>query len=146
MLNPKNNNCEYGAFFVEPVQATGGYIVPPMDYFKELKKTLDKHKVLFVADEVHMGFYRTGKMWAIEHFDVVPDIIVFGKACTNGLNPLSGIWAKEHLISPAISSIVVKQSTHWTESEVHAHLKYHRALFDGRRFGSLREVSYVHHL
>ena len=50
----------------------------------------------------HMGFYRTGKMWAIENFDVVPDIIVFGKACTNGLNPLSGIWAKEHLISPAV--------------------------------------------
>jgi len=102
VVNPKTQNCEYGAFFVEPVQATGGYIVPPMNYFKELKKTLDKHHVLFVADEIQMGFYRTGKLWSIEHFDVVPDIIVFGKALTNGLNPISGIWAREELISPEV--------------------------------------------
>ena len=111
MINPKNNNCEYGAFFVEPVQATGGYIVPPMNYFKELKKTLDKHHVLFVADEIQMGFYRTGKLWSIEHFDVVPDIIVFGKALTNGLNPISGIWAKEELISPEIFGPGMTHST-----------------------------------
>ena len=49
-----------------------------------------------------MGFFRTGKLWAIEHFNVVPDIIVFGKALTNGLNPISGIWAKEELISPQV--------------------------------------------
>jgi len=102
VLSPKNNNCEYGAFFVEPLQGTGGYIVPPQNYFKELKKTLDKHHVLFVADEVQMGMYRTGKLWSIEHFDVVPDIIIFGKSLTNGLNPLSGIWAKEELISPEV--------------------------------------------
>jgi len=102
IVNPKTKNCEYGAFFVEPLQATGGYIVPPLDYFKALKKTLDKHHVLFVADEIQMGFYRTGKLWSIEHFDVVPDIIVFGKALTNGLNPISGIWAREELISPEV--------------------------------------------
>ncbi len=102
IVNPKTKNCEYGAFFVEPVQATGGYIVPPKGYFKKLKEVLDRHQVLFVSDEIHMGMYRTGKMWAIEHFDVVPDIIVFGKSFTNGLNPLSGIWAKEHLISPEV--------------------------------------------
>jgi 4-aminobutyrate aminotransferase-like enzyme len=102
VVNPKNNNCEYGAFFAEPVQGTGGYIVPPLNYFKELKKTLDKHHVLFVADEIQMGFFRTGKLWSIEHFDVVPDIIVFGKSLTNGLNPISGIWAREELISPEV--------------------------------------------
>ena len=74
---------------------------------------LDRHQVLFVDDEVHMGVFRTGKMWAIEHFDVVPDIIVFGKAMTNGLNPLSGIWAKEHLISP---EVFPPGSTHSTYS------------------------------
>ena len=47
-----------------------------------------------------MGFYRTGKLWAIEHFGVKPDIIVFGKALTNGLNPLAGVWAREELINP----------------------------------------------
>ncbi len=102
VLNPKNNNCEMGAFFIEPVQATGGYIIPPADYFKGLKKVLDKHNILLVDDEIQMGFYRTGKMWAIEHFGVVPDIVVFGKALTNGLNPISGIWAKEELISPNV--------------------------------------------
>jgi 4-aminobutyrate aminotransferase-like enzyme len=53
-----------------------------------------------VDDEIQMGFYRAGKFWAIENFDVEPDIIVFGKALTNGLNPLSGIWAREELINP----------------------------------------------
>lgn len=102
VVNTKNNNCEFGAFIVEAVQATGGYIIPPLNYFKELKKTLDKYGVLFIDDEIQMGFYRTGKLWAIEHFDVVPDIIVFGKALTNGLNPISGIWAKEELIGPKV--------------------------------------------
>jgi 4-aminobutyrate aminotransferase-like enzyme len=49
-----------------------------------------------------MGFYRTGKFWAVEHLGIVPDIIVFGKALTNGLNPLSGIWAREELIHPEL--------------------------------------------
>ena len=102
VVNPKNNHSEYGAFFVEPVQATGGYIVPPPTYFKELKKTLDRYGILLVVDEIQMGFFRTGKFLSIEHFDVVPDVIVFGKAMTNGLNPLSGIWAREDLISPQV--------------------------------------------
>jgi len=49
-----------------------------------------------------MGFYRTGKLWSIEHFDVTPDVLVFGKALTNGLNPLAGIWAREELINPTV--------------------------------------------
>ncbi len=102
VVNPKNNKSEYGAFFVEPVQATGGYIVPPKTYFKELKQTLDRYGILLVVDEIQMGFFRTGKFMSIEHFDVVPDVIVFGKAMTNGLNPISGIWAREDLISPQV--------------------------------------------
>ena len=91
-----------GAFFVEPIQGSGGYIVPPKGYFKELKKVLDDFGVLFVDDEIQMGFYRTGKLWAIEHYDVKPDIITFGKSLTNGLNPLGGMWAKEELINPEV--------------------------------------------
>ena len=113
VVNPKNNNCEYGAFFVEAVQATGGYIVPPKGYFKKLRELLDHYKILLVDDEIQMGFYRTGKMWAIEHFGVVPDILVFGKALTNGLNPISGIWAREELISP---DVFPPGSTHCTFS------------------------------
>ena len=111
VVNTKNNNCEFAAFFVEAVQATGGYIIPPQNYFKELKKTLDKYNILFVDDEIQMGFFRTGKLWAIEHFDVIPDIIVFGKALTNGLNPISGIWAKEGLISPKVFGPGMTHST-----------------------------------
>jgi 4-aminobutyrate aminotransferase-like enzyme len=49
-----------------------------------------------------MGFYRAGKLWAAEHFGLKPDIVVFGKALTNGLNPLSGLWAREELINPGL--------------------------------------------
>jgi 4-aminobutyrate aminotransferase-like enzyme len=102
VVNKKNSNCEFGAFYVEALQGTGGYVVPPMNYFKELKKILDQYKILFIDDEIQMGFYRTGKLWAIEHFGVTPDVLVCGKALTNGLNPISCIWAKEELISPKV--------------------------------------------
>ena len=97
----KANEAEFVAFYIEPVQATGGYIIPPSEYFSRLQKILKERKILLVDDEIQMGFFRTGKFWALEHFGVQPDIVVFGKAMTNGLNPISGVWAKEALISPA---------------------------------------------
>jgi len=100
--DPKAGKCEYAAFYVEPIQGTGGYVIPPMNFFSELKKVLDDHGILLVVDEIQMGVYRTGKLWSIEHFGVSPDVLVFGKAITNGLNPLSGIWAKEEMINPEI--------------------------------------------
>jgi 4-aminobutyrate aminotransferase/(S)-3-amino-2-methylpropionate transaminase len=93
---------EFPAFYIEPIQGTGGYVIPPPEYFPGLKKILDDHHILMVDDEIQMGFYRAGKFWAIENFGVAPDIIVFGKALTNGLNPLSGVWAREGLISPGV--------------------------------------------
>ncbi len=95
-------DCEFGAFYMEPVQGTGGYVIPPREYFVGLKKILEERKILLVDDEVQMGFFRTGKFWAIQHLDIVPDIIVFGKGLTNGLNPLSGVWATEEIINPQI--------------------------------------------
>lgn len=100
--DPKTGKAEYAAFYVEPIQGTGGYVIPPMNFFKELKKVLDDHGILLVVDEIQMGVYRTGKLWSIEHFGVTPDALVFGKAITNGLNPLSGVWAKEEMINPGI--------------------------------------------
>src|SRR5690242_8922522 len=100
--DPKAGESEFAAFYVEPVQATGGYVIPPAGYFPALKKVLDERNILLVDDEIQMGFYRAGKFWAMENFDVAPDIIVFGKALTNGLNPLSGLWAREELISPEV--------------------------------------------
>ena len=94
----KAGECEFGALYMEPIQGTGGYVIPPKEYFVGLKKILEERKILLVDDEVQMGFFRTGKFWAIEHLEIVPDIIVFGKALTNGLNPLSGFWIRENLI------------------------------------------------
>ena len=98
----KAQESEFAAFYVEPVQGTGGYVIPPLNFFRDLKKVLDRFGVMLVVDEVQMGVYRTGKLWAIEHFGVQPDVLVFGKSITNGLNPLSGIWAKEALINPQV--------------------------------------------
>jgi len=100
--DPKTGEAEYAAFYVEPIQGTGGYVIPPMNFFQGLKKILDERGILLVVDEIQMGVYRTGKLWSIEHFGVKPDVLVFGKAITNGLNPLSGIWAREELINPTI--------------------------------------------
>lgn len=100
--DPKVGEAEYAAFYVEPLQGTGGYIVPPKNFFRNLKKVLDEHGILLVVDEIQMGFYRTGKLWSIEHFGVQPDVLVFGKAITNGLNPLAGLWAREEMINPTV--------------------------------------------
>lgn len=100
--DPKAGQAEFAAFYVEPIQGTGGYVIPPRNFFVELKKVLDEHGILLVVDEIQMGFYRTGKLFSIEHFGVKPDAIVFGKAITNGLNPLAGVWAREELINPTV--------------------------------------------
>ena len=99
-VDTKTGECEFAAFYIEPIQGTGGYIIPPPDYFKRLKLTLDHFKIYLVDDEMQMGFYRTGRFWGLEHFGIQPDVLVFGKALTNGMNPLSGFWAKEELVKP----------------------------------------------
>ena len=113
VVNRKNNKCEFAAFYVEAIQGTGGYITPPQEYYLRLKEILDRYGILLIDDEIQMGFFRTGKFWAIEHFNITPDIIVFGKALTNGLNPISGVWAKEKFISP---DVFPPGSTHATFS------------------------------
>ena len=76
------------AFIAEPVMGEGGIIVPPANYFKEVKKVLDKYGILFIADEVQCGFGRTGKLFAIEHYGVEPDILCSAKGIADGF-PLS---------------------------------------------------------
>jgi len=86
-----------GAIVAEPVQGEGGFIAPPLDFFKELKKLADEHGIKLIIDEVQTGFGRTGKMWAIEHYGVEPDIMVLAKAIANGL-PLSAVVANDELM------------------------------------------------
>lgn len=102
VLDVKTNESEFGAFYIEPMQGTGGYIIPPEGYMAKLQASLRKRNILLVADEIQMGVYRTGKLWSWENFGIVPDVFIFGKAITNGLNPLSGIWAKEEYINPEV--------------------------------------------
>lgn len=72
------------AMFVEPVQGNGGIIVPPPEYFPRLRDVLDAHEMLLIADEVQTGLGRTGEMFAMDHWDVVPDIVTGGKALGGG--------------------------------------------------------------
>ncbi|MDR1685669.1 MAG: aminotransferase class III-fold pyridoxal phosphate-dependent enzyme [Desulfovibrio sp.] len=102
LWDPKAQEAEFAAFYVECIQGTGGYVIPPPGYYRRLKRALDEHKILLADDEIQMGFFRTGKLFGMEHFGVAPDIIIFGKAMTNGLNPLAGMWAREELIAPEV--------------------------------------------
>jgi 4-aminobutyrate aminotransferase / (S)-3-amino-2-methylpropionate transaminase / 5-aminovalerate transaminase len=72
------------AFIAEPVMGEGGIIVPPDDYFKVVKKILEDEGMLFIADEVQSGYSRTGKLFAIEHYGVVPDIMTMAKGIADG--------------------------------------------------------------
>ena len=72
------------AFIAEPVMGEGGIIVPPPDYFKVVKEILDNNNILFIADEVQSGFARTGKFFAIEHFNITPDFMTMAKGIANG--------------------------------------------------------------
>jgi 4-aminobutyrate aminotransferase len=76
---------EVAAMFLEPVQGEGGYIVPPKSFVQELSSICRDHGILLVDDEVQTGMGRTGRLWAIEHFDVVPDILCTSKALGSGL-------------------------------------------------------------
>ncbi|OGS37471.1 MAG: aminotransferase [Elusimicrobia bacterium RIFOXYB2_FULL_49_7] len=85
------------AFFIaEPVMGEGGIIVPPAGYFKRVKEILDAHGILFIADEVQSGFCRTGKMFAIEHGGVEPDLMAMAKGIADGF-PLSAFIAPKEI-------------------------------------------------
>ncbi len=78
------------AIMMEPVQGEGGYVVPPLKFVKGVRELCDKHGIMLIFDEIQAGFGRTGKMFASENFDVVPDIMTLGKAIAGGL-PMSAV-------------------------------------------------------
>jgi 4-aminobutyrate aminotransferase len=89
---------ECAAIVVEPIQGEGGYIVPPPSFLQTLREIADRHGILVIADEVQSGFGRTGKMYASEHFDFVPDILTSAKGIASGL-PLSAVIARADLMN-----------------------------------------------
>ncbi|MGZ9164443.1 MAG: aspartate aminotransferase family protein [Anaerolineales bacterium] len=88
---------ETAAILIETVLGEGGYIVPPVSFMKSLRELCDKHGILLIFDEIQSGFGRTGKWFALEHFDVVPDIITAAKGIASGL-PLSGVFSRLDLM------------------------------------------------
>jgi len=88
---------DVAAIFVEPIQGEGGYVVPPAGWLARLRELCDRHGILLVADEVQSGIGRTGKMWAIEHDGVVPDIVTAGKGLASGL-PLAALIARDDIM------------------------------------------------
>jgi len=88
---------EVAAIVVEPIQGEGGYIVPPPEFHQQLKALAERHGILYVVDEIQTGMGRTGKMFAIEHWGVEPDIICLAKGIASGM-PLGAIIARADLM------------------------------------------------
>lgn len=89
---------QVAAFLVEPVQGEGGYVVPPVSFLQRLRKIASEHNILLIVDEVQTGFGRTGKMFAIEHCGVEPDIMLMAKGIAGGM-PLSAFISRKELTS-----------------------------------------------
>jgi len=92
----ETKGADIAALIAEPIQGNGGIITPPKWYFKKLKDMLEKNGILLIIDEVQTGFARTGKMFAIQHYDVVPDIITVAKALGNGV-PISAFCTNDKI-------------------------------------------------
>lgn len=86
------------AIYMEPIQGEGGYIVPPESFVKGVRELCDKHGIMLIFDEIQSGYGRTGKMFASEHFGVVPDIMTVGKAIAGGL-PMSAVISTPEIMS-----------------------------------------------
>jgi len=88
---------EVAAIIVEPIQGEGGYLVPEDGFLQGLRRICDEHGILLIADEIQSGAGRTGKMWAIEHWGVEPDILLTAKGIASGM-PLGGMIARAELL------------------------------------------------
>ena len=97
LLKSQTAPSETAAMLIEPVQGEGGYVPPTPGFLQGLRRICDEHGILLIADEIQSGFGRTGKWFAIEHFGVVPDIMVMAKGLASGL-PLSGVVARRELM------------------------------------------------
>lgn len=160
------------AFIVEAIQGNAGIITPPAGYFKRLKEILAAHHTLLILDEVQTGFARTGKMFAIEHYDIEPDIMSMAKALGNG-TPISAFIASAKIadrytqpgastlggnpVSAAagLAALDYIEKHHLLENAIargeqlaaglHEIQKRHPIIGDIRGFGLMRGAEFVHH-
>jgi len=91
------DSLNIAAMIIEPVQGEGGFVVPPKEFLPGLKSICEKHGIVFIADEIQSGFARTGKMFAIEHFGVIPDLMTLAKSIASGL-PLSAVVGQAEIM------------------------------------------------
>jgi len=91
------------AVIVEPVQGEGGFVVPPLQFLAEVQRICARHKILLIVDEIQTGYGRTGKMWAIEHMRVEPDLLLSGKSIASGL-PLSAVVGRREVMDGVADS------------------------------------------
>ena len=85
------------AFIAEPVLGEGGFIVPPKEYFQKIAEICKENNIVFIADEIQSGLGRTGKMFAMEHFGAVPDLVTVAKSLAAGM-PLSGVIGRREIL------------------------------------------------
>jgi 4-aminobutyrate aminotransferase len=97
LLKRETAPSDTAAIVIETVLGEGGYVPPPAGYLAKVREICDKNNILLIADEVQCGFGRTGKMFAIEHYNVRPDILIMAKGIANGF-PLSGIVSRKELM------------------------------------------------
>ena len=88
---------EIAAVILEPVQGEGGFVIPSRNFIQQVKKICEKYGILFIADEIQTGFGRTGKMFGIEHYDVVPDLITMSKSLGAGI-PISAVTGRAEIM------------------------------------------------
>lgn len=100
------NNPNVGGFLVEPIQGEAGVYVPSDGYLAKAKQLCEKYNVLFIADEVQTGIARTGKLLAVNHENVKPDILILGKALSGGAYPVSAVLANNSIMN------VIKPGNH----------------------------------
>ncbi|WP_024772593.1 ornithine--oxo-acid transaminase [Aquimarina macrocephali] len=93
------SNANVAGFLVEPIQGEAGVYVPSEGFLAKAKALCEKHNVLFLADEVQTGIARTGKLLAVDHENVKPDILILGKALSGGAYPVSGVLANDTIMS-----------------------------------------------
>lgn len=93
------------AIVMEPVLGEGGFVVPPPTFMPKLRQICDQHGILLVADEVQTGFGRTGKMFAVEHWNVVPDLIVTAKSLGGG-TPLSAVTGRADIMDALVTGSI----------------------------------------
>ena len=104
-------NDEVAAVIVEPIQGEGGVVVPPTEYLQEVRRDCDKAGALLIADEVQTGMGRTGRLFAVEHSGVVPDLMCLAKALGGGIMPIGAVIGRPHVFEVFAQHPLIHTST-----------------------------------